>query len=184
MECWKWETNLFFTVLLIKHNECNLNFRVFQGKKQYVDKQNSDWLNNFWIMWWTAHIYPSLKINLIFIWISNISEHKSSKFKMSFRLKNNWILTWWSLKYRPQALQTGSPLSFLLHKVVVFVLQFAHDKPVRRFALWNVGNSYQNYIDLLDNWLIYKILSSLIKIVNANVNTYTRIFVIVLRTKQ
>ena len=22
MEFWKWETNLFFTVLLIKHNEC------------------------------------------------------------------------------------------------------------------------------------------------------------------
>ena len=48
---------------------------------------------------------------------------------VSYKPKLSGLLTPRSLKCRPQALQTGSPLLFLLHKVVVFELQFAHEKP-------------------------------------------------------
>lgn len=44
------------------------------------------------------------------------------------------LLTLCSLKYRPQALHTGSPLAFLRHSVVVVVWQFAHDVPARLAA--------------------------------------------------
>ena len=49
MEIWKWETNLFFTVLLIKHNECieqsNLSFDDFliitwEWEKERQTKKN------------------------------------------------------------------------------------------------------------------------------------------------
>lgn len=44
------------------------------------------------------------------------------------------LLTLCSLKYRPQALHTGSPLAFLRHSVVVVVWQLAHDVPARLAA--------------------------------------------------
>lgn len=43
-------------------------------------------------------------------------------------------LTLCSLKYNPQALQTGSPWLFRRHSVVVLVLQFAQITPDRRLA--------------------------------------------------
>ena len=45
------------------------------------------------------------------------------------------LLTPWSLKQRPHALQTGSPWAFLLHSVVVLVWQLAQIIPVLRFPL-------------------------------------------------
>jgi len=44
-------------------------------------------------------------------------------------------LTLWSLKYRPHALHTFSPLWFLRHKEVLTVPQLAHWVPSRRLAL-------------------------------------------------
>ena len=46
------------------------------------------------------------------------------------------VLTLCSLKYRPQALQTGSPFWFLLQRVVAVVLQFAQLVPSRREEDW------------------------------------------------
>lgn len=37
----------------------------------------------------------------------------------------------WSFMYKPQALQTGSPSAFLLHRVVLVVWQFVQHRPAR-----------------------------------------------------
>lgn len=44
-------------------------------------------------------------------------------------------LTPCNLKYSPQALQTGSPPAFRLHKLVFVVLQLEQIRPLRREAL-------------------------------------------------
>lgn len=41
------------------------------------------------------------------------------------------FLTPWSFMYKPQALQTGSPSAFLLHRVVLVVWQLVQQRPAR-----------------------------------------------------
>ena len=52
-----------------------------------------------------------------------------------------------SLKYNPQALQTGSPSLFRRHSVVVRVPQFVQQRPNLRVAVWN-EKSYQQFLGL------------------------------------
>lgn len=41
------------------------------------------------------------------------------------------LLTPWSFMYKPQALQTGFPSAFLLHRVVLVVWQLVQQRPAR-----------------------------------------------------